>query len=453
MTSHYRHRRSAIAANAFPSTLEPGEIAVNTANRQIAAGDANSGSLGSPLVLLAVRVFDARAQYAIGDFVVQGGQLYRATAPSAPGAFTPANWVQYQDLNNAKSYVDAGDAAVTAAFQAADTTINTSLNGKVNKSGDTMTGMLTLPATAPSSLQATTKQYVDDAIGAATGGGGATAADIANVPAGNIAATNVQAALNELDGEKAALSGPAFSNPTTNTPAANDNSLKVANTAWYAGQGGSSMPAMDGAAQIGTSLQFARDDHRHPTDTSRAPLNNPAFTGVPTAPTAAVDTNTTQLATCAFVIAQPVSAIANGIVTFVKMASSAIATAAEFLSNAANKILTADRVWAAAVPVGLTSAAGVITPNLAQGIDFAVVLNQAGHTLANFTNSKPGQKGIIYLYQDGTGGRTITTWGTAIRFQSGAKPTLSTAANAYDMLSYAIDANGFACCSFLKGMS
>lgn len=37
---------------------------------------------------------------------------------------------------------------------------------------------------------------------------------------------------------------------------------------------------------------------------ARAPLADPAFTGVPTAPTAAKDTNTTQVATTAFVVAQ-----------------------------------------------------------------------------------------------------------------------------------------------------
>ena len=49
MTSHYRHRRTSAPATAFPSPVEPGEIAVNTANRQIAVGDAASGALGNPL--------------------------------------------------------------------------------------------------------------------------------------------------------------------------------------------------------------------------------------------------------------------------------------------------------------------------------------------------------------------------------------------------------------------
>src|SRR5205823_8910995 len=65
----------------------------------------------------------------------------------------------------------------------------------------------------------------------------------------------------------------------------------------------STAPAMDGTAAIGTGTTFARADHVHPIDTSRAPLASPAFTGTPTAPTAANGTNTTQLATTAFVLA------------------------------------------------------------------------------------------------------------------------------------------------------
>jgi hypothetical protein len=39
---------------------------------------------------------------------------------------------------------------------------------------------------------------------------------------------------------------------------------------------------MNGTAAVGTSTTVARQDHVHPTDTSRAPLNNPTFTGTVT---------------------------------------------------------------------------------------------------------------------------------------------------------------------------
>lgn len=70
-------------------------------------------------------------------------------------------------------------------------------------------------------------------------------------------------------------------------------------------------PLMDGTGAVGTAVKWAREDHVHPIDTSRAPLASPTFTGTPAAPTAAVDTNTTQLATTAFVIAQA-SAVGDG---------------------------------------------------------------------------------------------------------------------------------------------
>ncbi|OXM83962.1 hypothetical protein [Paenibacillus rigui] len=60
-------------------------------------------------------------------------------------------------------------------------------------------------------------------------------------------------------------------------------------------------PLMDGTGAIGSSGKYAYSDHRHPTDTSRAPVDSPAFIGTPTAPTAPTGTNSTQIATTAFV--------------------------------------------------------------------------------------------------------------------------------------------------------
>jgi hypothetical protein len=63
----------------------------------------------------------------------------------------------------------------------------------------------------------------------------------------------------------------------------------------------SSNPVMDGTAAAGSSSNYARADHVHPKDTSKANLASPTFTGTPSAPTAAAGTNTTQLATTEFV--------------------------------------------------------------------------------------------------------------------------------------------------------
>ena len=168
MSQRYRHRRTFSPGTAFPSPLEPGEIAVNTANRQIAVGDAAAGTLGVPLPLLGVRIFDARASYATNDYVVQGGSFYRAKSAINPGAFNASQWDVMSTDAAVKAYADAGDATVSAAFAAADAALTTSVNGKVAKAGDTMTGPLVLPADPTINLQAATKQYVDANAGGVT---------------------------------------------------------------------------------------------------------------------------------------------------------------------------------------------------------------------------------------------------------------------------------------------
>jgi len=137
------------------------------------------------------------------------------------------------------------------------------------------------------------------------GGGGGAASSITFTPTGGVAATNVQAAIAEVDTEKAPLASPVFTgNPTAPTPAANDNDTSIATTAFVIGQASATLPVMNGSATAGVALTWARGDHVHPVDTSRAPLASPTFTGTPAAPNAALNTNTTQIATTAFVLGQ-----------------------------------------------------------------------------------------------------------------------------------------------------
>lgn len=108
------------------------------------------------------------------------------------------------------------------------------------------------------------------------------------------------------DTSRAPLASPALTGvPTAPTAAAGTNTTQLATTAFVqqeiAGDLATAAPLMAGAAAVGVATKLAREDHRHPTDTTRAPLASPAFTGTPTAPTAAVGTNNTQLASTAFV--------------------------------------------------------------------------------------------------------------------------------------------------------
>jgi len=105
--------------------------------------------------------------------------------------------------------------------------------------------------------------------------------------------------------DKADLDSPEFTGtPTAPTAEPDTDTDQIATTKFVLGQAGDEEPLMDGEASPGTSKKFARIDHKHPTDTSRAPVDSPAFTGTPTAPTAEPDTDTDQIATTAYVIGQ-----------------------------------------------------------------------------------------------------------------------------------------------------
>ena len=201
--------------------------------------------------------------------------------------------------------------------------------------GVTMTGLLTLSGPPTSVNGAATKAYADTKLGDAPSDGftygranGAwsqvlplTGGTLTGNLILNADPTNVLGACTKQYADtKAPVASPAFTgNPTAPTQAVDDNSTKLATTAYVTNQlsaSGDGTPAMDGTAARGTSTHGARADHVHPTDTSRAPIASPTFTGTPAAPTAAPDTNTTQLATTAFVIGQAsaVNPLMNGAV-------------------------------------------------------------------------------------------------------------------------------------------
>lgn len=134
----------------------------------------------------------------------------------------------------------------------------------------------------------------------------------------------------------------------------------------------------------------------------------------------------------------------------------AVATAAEYLSNAAGavgKIVSPKTAWDALALVTVAPSGITFTIDMNAGIDFNLTLTAPGMTVGNPSNPKIGQKGIIYLSQDATGSRTISSWGTAWKFPGGIKPLASTAANSVDAVSYVVTSAGFICCNFSAGFA
>jgi microcystin-dependent protein len=99
----------------------------------------------------------------------------------------------------------------------------------------------------------------------------ATAASVAFVPSGTIVATNVQAAIQELDSE-------------TQTALGTKAAL------------GDAIPTMNGTADPGFATVASRGDHVHPTDTSRAPTSAKTAVGTSFTPVGTISATDVQAA-------------------------------------------------------------------------------------------------------------------------------------------------------------
>lgn len=104
--------------------------------------------------------------------------------------------------------------------------------------------------------------------------------------------------------------------------------------------------------------------------------------------------------------------------------------------------LSGSRISATTAVLGAVSAltdGATITPDFAVANNFSVTLG-GNRTLANPSNLTAGQSGVIKLTQDATGSRTLA-FGSYWDFAAGAAPTLTTTANAVDILAYYVDSS------------
>lgn len=246
------------------------------------------------------------------------------------------------------------------------------------------TGTPTAPTPAPGSNSTTlaTTAFVAAAISSAPSG-------VSSFNSRTGAITLTSADLTAAGG--ALTASPAFTGtPTTPQAPFNDNSTRIANTSWVTSQLPSAatfVPLGDGTAAVGTSVQYARQDHVHPSDTSRAPLASPGFTGIPTAPTATLGTNTTQLATTAFVLANVGSGA--GVTSFNTRTGAITLTGADI--TAAGGALLAGPTFTG-VPAAPTAAPGTSSTQLA-----TTAFVQAG--VVNGSNAPSGQIGEVVTAQ------------------------------------------------------
>ena len=84
--------------------------------------------------------------------------------------------------------------------------------------------------------------------------------------------------------------------------------------------------------------------------------------------------------------------------------------------------------------ISAISYASTITLDFRTANNFSTTLT-GNVTFANPSNISAGQSGVIFITQDGTGSRTAA-FGSYWDFSEGTAPTLSTGANAVDMIAW-----------------
>ena len=107
--------------------------------------------------------------------------------------------------------------------------------------------------------------------------------------------------------------------------------------------------------------------------------------------------------------------------------------------------ITVKQSWTAAqrgTPTNIAISTATFTPNFDTAQNFEIDLTSACPcTLANpSTTLVAGQSGMIEVHQDGSGSRTIGTWGSDYQYVGGTSTiTLSTTASAVDYLPYYVN--------------
>ena len=124
------------------------------------------------------------------------------------------------------------------------------------------------------------------------------------------------------------------------------------------------------------------------------------------------------------------TAVANTGVLSVNGNAGAITNVA--VTNTAQSFTAAQRGTITALTDGAT-----ITPDFAAANNYSVTLG-GSRTLANPTNLTSGQSGTIVITQDASGSRTLA-YGSNWKFPGGTAPTLTTTANAVDVIAYYVE--------------
>ena len=309
---------------------------------------------------------------------------------------------------------------------------------------------------------------------------GQTAANISVTPAGNIAANNVQSALQELDTEKIGAASPTFtgtvllgqnavlafegsaddgneltitcSNPTADRtitfPDVTGNVVTTGDTGTVTSAMIANTTIVDGdiraSAEIAVS-KLANGSARQLLQTASNGTDVEFTSNVDIPGTLDVTNGVTLDSTLqvdgiatfnANIVMEGTSPDAHELTLTCNPTADVTVTLPDATTTVAGLALAQSFTKAQRGAVVALSDAATIAVDLSLGNNFSVTLG-GNRTLGDPTNVTAGQSGVIVVTQDGTGSRTLAYAGTKYKFAGGTAPTLTAgAAAAVDVLAY-----------------
>ena len=194
------------------------------------------------------------------------------TATDTLDSATVPHATQHADSNDAIEALQVtlgvnpqgGSATVVARLTALDSTVS----GKAATNQTMYVGTTAIAINRSSASQTLTGTSIDGNAATATLATSANAVPASGITGATLASNVTASSLTSFG-----------TDPTANTQAVDNNSTKIATTAFVLGQAASVPPVMDGTAAVGTSTRYARADHVHGSDTTKANLSGATFTG------------------------------------------------------------------------------------------------------------------------------------------------------------------------------
>jgi hypothetical protein len=186
------------------------------------------------------------------DSTTAASTYYLQTNPSGYLTSTTAGALYYPLSSNPAGYLTSAPVTSVAGKTGAVTLVNTDISG--------LGTMATANTADYSTTTVANGLYYPLSSNPA---GYITSAPVTSVAGKTGAVTLV---VGDVSGAAPTASPTLTGTPLSTTAAADTNTTQIATTAFVVGQAGSTTPAANGTAAIGTSLRYARADHVHPSD-------------------------------------------------------------------------------------------------------------------------------------------------------------------------------------------